>query len=279
MNYFDYRKKLGLCFNDAERFEKFQNMLKNEIALTRSAYRGGKCDFYSLYAFDGRKFCNYAGIDITTITDFQDIFSILLETLENDADDDKEYLAIYVLFMNCINDLEKRKKMKDIIEECFCFTGLKYEIQEDDDEYFISPKGAQEMDDALVSQPLDWLSQYPATHSVFIKALQMYSDDKSYDARTVTDQFRKALESFFQEFFQSTKTLENLKSEFGRYLSSKGITKEVANNLEALLQSYTNYMNNNIKHRDNANNQVLEYIMYQTGNIIRLLIKLKQIPD
>ena len=46
-----------------------------------------------------------------------------------------------------------------------------------------------------------------------------------------------------------------------------------------LLQAYTSFMNNYAKHRDATSNRLLEYLMYQTGNIIRLLITLKQGED
>jgi len=38
----------------------------------------------------------------------------------------------------------------------------------------------------------------------------------------------------------------------------------------------TNFMNGYAKHHDKASKKVLEYIMYQTGNIIRLLVTLKE---
>ena len=40
--------------------------------------------------------------------------------------------------------------------------------------------------------------------------------------------------------------------------------------------SYYKFINNNAKHHDRTEQKVLEYLMYQTGNIIRLLITLKQ---
>ena len=67
-----------------------------------------------------------------------------------------------------------------------------------------------------------------------------------------------------------------MKSEYGTYMKEKGVPPEVSNNLETLLQSYTNFMNGYAKHHDKTDKNVLEYIMYQTGNIIRLLITLKK---
>ena len=51
---------------------------------------------------------------------------------------------------------------------------------------------------------------------------------------------------------------------------------EISNNFEWLLQSYAKYMNEYAKHHDKTNKNALEYIMYQTGNIIRLLITLRK---
>jgi hypothetical protein len=62
-------------------------------------------------------------------------------------------------------------------------------------------------------------------------------------------------------------------------LKSQGVPKEVSGNFETLLQAYTSFMNNYAKHRDATSNRLLEYLMYQTGNIIRLLITLKQGED
>lgn len=70
--------------------------------------------------------------------------------------------------------------------------------------------------------------------------------------------------------------MENCKAEYGKYLKDNGVPSEVSNNLETLLQAYTNYMNNYAKHTDKAKINVLEYLMYQTGNIIRLVIMLNQ---
>ena len=153
---------------------------------------------------------------------------------------------------------------------------IPFEIYEDKDGMFFFPRGAKELDDALVSAPLEWLSEYPKTRKEWIEALKDYSNLSDTNASDVADKFRKALERFFQEFFSSSKSLENMKSEYGTYMKEKGVPPEVSNNLETLLQSYTNFMNGYAKHHDKTDKNVLEYIMYQTGNIIRLLITLKK---
>ena len=69
--------------------------------------------------------------------------------------------------------------------------------------------------------------------------------------------------------------MENYKSGYGGFLKDHGIPAELANNFQTLLDSYTNYNNNYAKHHDKTSLNALEYLLYQTGNIIRLLITLK----
>ena len=164
----------------------------------------------------------------------------------------------------------------DLLKKYLESLNIPYELIKDKDGYFIFPKGAKELDNALVSAPLEWLRDYPNSRKEWISALKDYAnltDDKASD---VADKFRKALERFLQEFFGKTKSLENLKSEYGAYLKARGVPSEISNNFETLQKSYTDFMNNYAKHHNKTTRNVLEYIMYQTGNIIRLLITLKQ---
>ena len=118
-------------------------------------------------------------------------------------------------------------------------------------------------------------TQNTKTRAEFVQALKDYSDLNDDNASDVADKFRKALERFFQEFFGKNGTLENLKKEYGTYMKEKGVPAELSNNLESLLQAYTNFMNGYAKHHSKTNKNLLEYIMYQTGNMIRLLITIK----
>ena len=153
---------------------------------------------------------------------------------------------------------------------------LPYEVYNDEDGVFLFPRGAKEMDDPLVSAPLEWLSAYPDARAAFVKALREYSDQTEDNASDIADKFRKALETFMQEFFDTGKSLENCKALYGSYLKKQGVPSEVAGNLETLLQAYTNFMNSYAKHKDRTQVNVLEYLLYQTGNIIRLLIMLRK---
>jgi hypothetical protein len=181
--------------------------------------------------------------------------------------------------VNCLQNRAKginQKLLLDILDRSFVASKLQYAVLKDGSQYFVFPKGAKEMDDALVSQPLEWLMEYPKSYAAFVKAVREYTEATSDNASDIADKFRKALETFFQEFFTCDKSLENCKSLYGGYLKSQNVPSDITGNFETLLQAYTNFMNGYAKHHDNTALNVLEYIMYQTGNIIRLLITLKR---
>lgn len=126
----------------------------------------------------------------------------------------------------------------------------------------------------MVSKNLIWLKDYPQSLKKFSESLRRYSNKTNDNPSVIADDFRKALEIFFQEFFGKSKSLENMKKDYGDYLKIKGMPTELANDFVLLLNCYTTYNNNYAKHHDRTSEKALEYIMYQTGNIIRLIIQL-----
>ena len=193
----------------------------------------------------------------------------------------KEFLAYYIAFVNSV-EVEKsytkhwnRISFLNFVCNMLRQAHIPFDCLPDGDEYFVFPKGVKEMDDALISQPLHWLAVFPKAEKSYTKALRRYADANSENASEVAELFRKTLETFFQEFFGGNKALEKYKKEYGDYLKKHGVPSEISNNFETLLQAYTSFMNNYAKHKDATSDKVLEYIMYQTGNIIRLVITLK----
>ena len=282
MDWLDYREKLGIGFCDKDRFRYFLSKMKNEL-------EGIKIysDFFGISLSEYKSFCDITGAYLNLENREDDQYdgikrydSCLNYILRSESLN--QFLAYYIAFVNSLStdkiyeNFSKRALFVDIIKEKLESSHISYDLIQEKEEFFIFPKGAKELDDELVSAPLDWLSDYPDSRKAFVKALKSYSDNEDEDASEVADKFRKALECFFQEFFGKEKTLENLKSVYGEYLKEQGVPKEIAGNFETILQSYTLYMNAYAKHHDKADKNALEYIMYQTGNIIRLLISLKR---
>lgn len=269
MNWIDYREALGIGFSDKD---KFLALRRKVISLFVYLDKAVEYDGYKAFSF-----FDYF-IKISVVPSSQDILGVI-ESMKQ-ATSMEDLISKYVAFANMADNYFvfswTVKLVQNFLPDQLSELKIPYQIIRDDDGVFVFPKGAKEFDDALVSQPLEWLKDYPNAENAWSKALRDYAEATNDNASDVADKFRKALETFFQEFFGGGRSLENYKSDYGKYLKEQDIPKEISGNFETLLQSYTYFMNNYAKHRDGTNDKVLEYIMYQTGNIIRLLITLKQ---
>lgn len=284
MDFIDYREKLGIGFCDEEKFTYFLSRFFSKLEEPTKVPMSVRL----IPPKDYRAFCDLVGVPIDFAIlgadPIQDLerFRFCIKILKEHSTNFLDFLSYVISFVNSIGTRPKmtstfnREHYADMVITALNSAHIPYELLMDNDEYFIFPKGVSEFDDVLVSQPLEWLQKYPVARTAWIKALKEYAPSTEENASDVADKFRKALEAFFQEFFGGQKSLENYKSDYGKYLKEQGIPKEISGNFETLLQSYTQFINNYAKHRDATSDKVLEYIMYQTGNIIRLLITLQQ---
>ena len=266
MRYIDYRERLGIGFNDKGKEQLFVNRMR----LVFQQYLGFSPAHRS-------RFCYAVGLPMEVVPSYyggEEAWKYLSKFHSF-----KEFLAALVFFVNTYDSFQEKQEKQDVtsmIKQALTDSGIPFDVVEDTDGIFIFPKGAKELDDNLVSEPLQWLTQYPNARDAWIKALKVYADATDNNASDCADLFRKALEQFFKEFFSSDKSLENYKSEYGALMKSRGIPAELSNMFEKVLTQYTAYMNNYAKHKDGTAKIALEYIMYQTGSLIRFLITLKQ---
>lgn len=267
----DYKKSLGIAINDKSKTDLFFQKIFNYLTFSQNKL------YMTISESEYLNFCNTSGVSIRLNEDY---YHDILNILHTNSDELELFLPYYMSFINCLEDNDDREWDRQYFFDLICKllkeSQIPFEIRKDEDGYFIFPRGAKELDDALVSENLVWMKDYPKSRNAFVKALREYADQNEENASEIADKFRKALESFFQEFFESEKSLENYKAEYGAYLKQHGVPAEISNNFETILQAYTNYINNYAKHQDKTGQNVLEYIMYQTGNIIRLLITLKK---
>ena len=272
MDYLSYREQLGIGFNDSQKSKYFFVKVLNQL---------NSIDGYVTYD-EYFNFCNLTGTRIKcNLDDYEgDIDQDCVTILRYASSSLNNFLAHFVAFINSLDKKNKlpfctRREMKSILVDMLSESHIPFELVDDSGEYFVFPKGAEELDDALVSQPLEWLKKYPNSQKAYAKVLKEYSNADEEQASGIADNLRKALETFCQEFFGGGKSLENYISDYGNYLQQKGVPTEISNEFIKLLDLYTKFNNNYAKHHDKTELNILEYIMYQTGNIIRLLITLK----
>ncbi len=264
MKWIDYREALGIGFCD----KKKKDMFSNRIGILFDALdKGGS----------GREdiICRRYFFTVCERPDYY-TWSRVAQSIEDEKQLSK-MISKAVVFLQACKEFPECG-LSGLVEEFLLTTlddlKIPYELREDKDGKYIFPKGAKELDNGNVNAPYEWLKAYPLTRKAMSLALRAYSEQE--DCSNTADLFRKALETFGQEFFHCEKTLENMKSVFGRYLKEKGVPAELAGNFETTLQMYSSYMNNYAKHHDKTSEKYLEFILYQTGNIIRFLISLSQ---
>lgn len=147
---------------------------------------------------------------------------------------------------------------------------IPYELIEEGEDVFLFPKGAAELDKALVAEPLVWLKKYPNARKTYVVALRQYSE--GIYIRDVADNLRKSLETFLQEVLNNSKNLESNKNEICRYLGGNGVDAGILGLFQELINAYKNINDRTAKHNDAVDSKLLEFLLYQTGVLIRMVI-------
>ena len=284
MEWLDYREQLRIGVNDEKKGsmcvsriqnnldELFENRQKTDNELT---FLDGIFDYDAISKEEYHMFCQMTG------TRYGGVLSLpkdeIRKTLESHEEDFHDFLSYYMAFINCLTDRPKgikKQELLNILEKAFAESRLKYSVLKDEGEFFVFPKGAKELDRALVSEPLGWLDEYPLTKNTFVVALKQYQD--GVYIRDTADNLRKALEQFLQEFLGNKKNLENNRTEICRYLGSVGVDGEIAGLFQPLINTYKNINDKYVKHYDLIDKRLLEFLLYQTGILIRMVLVVKQ---
>ena len=275
MDYLDYRKALGIEIYDSDKQNIFKSRIQTyfQVIATFDFNREAEAEFSYQIGDPCLLEADRWDFEINEVTGPKRIWLYL----QNHQQEFSDFLSCLCTFLNTYkSNTYIKANIRKAIENALKDSHIQYEILKDKDGVFYFPKGAPELDKSLISEPYQWLSIYPEAQQSFAKALKQYAINDKSNASNTIDALRKALEAFFQQFFSSNQSLENLKGAYGAYLKEHGIPKEIANNFNSLLEQYTNYNNHYAKHHDKSSQNVAEYMLYQTGNIMRLLLTLNQ---
>ena len=280
MDWLDYRKRLGIDFEDEEKGAFCTSLILNKLN-DLSESRKEELDFIGFMDFEAvseneyKLFCSTTGteyVDFLTTPESK-IYSVLIVNKLSF----KKFLAYYVAFINCLSNRKdgiKQSELLDLLDRAFNESKLNYALLKEDNQYFVFPKGAKELDDALVSEPLEWLKEYPVSYKTFCIALKQYSE--GIYIRDVADNLRKTLEAFLQEFLGNSKNLETNKNEICKYLGEQGVDAGISGLFQPLINAYKNINDRIAKHNDAVDKKLLEFILYQTGVLIRMVLSVKQ---
>lgn len=274
MDWLDYRQKLKIGFSDNTKFEYFRQKCFNFFDATREI---ASIDEYLA-------FCNMTGSEASSVLLRADLighenirYKDIVQIIKNHSKNLSEFLAYYIAFVNTrkVKGHEKAGKTSfyNLLTKLLKESHIPFEVIKDEGDYFVFPKGVEEFDNQLVSEPLMWLSKYPKARKTYTNALKQYADGTYI--RDVADNFRKSLEEFLQEFHDNSKNLDGNISVTGRYLKDHGAEPEIADELVKLIGLYKKLNDKIAKHNDKVDEKFLEFLMYQTGIFIRMLLVVK----
>lgn len=266
MKWIDYRDKLGVGFSDSEKAKMLKNNIVTFISYGIENENYSRNDYYC--------FCLMTGIEYkerhSPTGDLANFF--IYNSLSV-----PQIISYYTAFVNSQNDIDSNSR-DTLYSWLYTFLdelNIPYDVFRDDDGEFVFPKGVPELDHALVSEVFEWLHEYPKSEKAWRNALKSYAGAENGKASDIAASFRKALETFFKEFFKNDKSLEKNMPYYCDYLKDHSVPAEIRNTFDKLLDLYEKFMNHYAKHDDGTSDSLIEYIMYQTGNTMRLLITLK----
>jgi regulator of sigma D len=116
-----------------------------------------------------------------------------------------------------------------------------------------------------------FLQQFPDAHKTYTSALEKYSK-KIYERNTLDD-LRLSLEQLMRHILENSKSLENQLPELGAYQKAKGITPTVTNMFSKLLDYYSKYQNDNVKHDDKVKESEIDFVINLTTTFMLFLVK------
>ena len=141
------------------------------------------------------------------------------------------------------------------------------------DYYHLAPQEIAEQILETVNQVKNWLDGSPEAKKYYEDALEKMSC-KMYK-RNLLDDLRCSLEALVKDILQSKSSVENLKSDLGKFLDKSNINVQVKNlYISIIFDFFTKYQNENVKHNDLSKKIEVDFIFNQTTVLMQFLIVL-----
>jgi len=138
----------------------------------------------------------------------------------------------------------------------------------------IYPSGDQFLDKGIIDFVLSGLEDYPIAAKHFEQALKVYQSGDTSQYRNLLDNLRFALEQLLKKIFDNEKPLEKQDGCLKYWFKEKHLHSQVIHLYETLLKPYKQYQNDAVKHNEAFSLDEVEFMIYLTGNFMRLLLQL-----
>ena len=126
----------------------------------------------------------------------------------------------------------------------------------------------------LVQKTKHWLGDFPAALKQYESALAKF--EGGIFERNTLDDLRLSFELLVKELLGNNKSLENQVPGICGILGKSGTSDELKNMVQKIIDYYTKFQNNHVKHNDAVNNNEIEYVIELTSVIMKFLIKVSK---
>ncbi|MDY0210631.1 MAG: hypothetical protein RBQ91_04405 [Acholeplasma sp.] len=116
-----------------------------------------------------------------------------------------------------------------------------------------------------------FLEAYTASHSQYVSAYQKIT--AKIHERNALDDLRLSLELLVKDLLNNNRSLENNVAELGKKLKEKGITGEINTLFNRVINFYTTYQNEYVKHNDAVEPNNVEFIFDITSSMLKYLCR------
>lgn len=123
----------------------------------------------------------------------------------------------------------------------------------------------------LVQKTKHWLAGYPSSLKQYESALAKY--EGGIFERNTLDDIRLSFELLVKDLLGNDKSLENQIGGICEILDRIGTSVELKNMVKKIIDYYTKFQNNHVKHDDSVNSNEIEYVIELTSVIMKFLIK------
>ncbi len=140
----------------------------------------------------------------------------------------------------------------------------------------VRPNGDPFLDAMIIDCVLEGIERYPKADKPFSQALTNFLRGNSAHYRNILDDLRFSLEQLLKSLLRNDKSLENQKDILGAWLKGKGVHVQIRSLYSHLANCFSQYQNNAVKHDEDYSEKEVEFMIYLTGTLMRLLLELEQ---
>lgn len=190
-------------------------------------------------------------------------------------------LQALIIALESTNDVpnqEALKKLQSAIHSASELTprvGMR--VVETDGSRALYPHGAEALDAELVNRVVAWLADVPAAAKAYSALLELLWSGSLETRRNVVDNLRVAVEAVLRKLLKNEKSLENQQDALTSWLKERGAHQQTINLfVQVLFGPYRIFQNEAVKHGDDFIEPEVEFQIYQTGTLLRMLLRLEQ---